>query len=145
MKNILKTSALIFLFLTFSCSAQQQMVQTTKDAFKLKENEQHFINKPLKYLLKEIKPEIKLGYANNDEGHSYFGFKFTTLLERKKNEKSNDREDRVSLYVYVKEAPIDWDFDKRPKGKEYEWTKKDIEKYGNLTVIRIKVIQPIED
>lgn len=142
MKNILKTSALVFLFLTVSCNAQQ-MVLTTKDAFKLKENQQQFINKPLKYLLKEIKPEIKSAYGANEEGHSFFGFRFRTLEQRKKNEGS--KEDRVSLYVYVKEAPIDWDFDKRPKGKEYEWTKEDIEKYGNLTVIRIKVIQPIED
>ena len=45
----------------------------------------------------------------------------------------------LGLYVYVKE-PLDWNFDKRPKGEEYQWTKEDVKKYGNLTVIRIKVI-----
>jgi hypothetical protein len=45
----------------------------------------------------------------------------------------------LGLYVYVKE-PVEWDFDKRAKGKEFLWTKEDVEKYGNLTVIRIKVI-----
>ena len=48
------------------------------------------------------------------------------------------------MYVYLKEN-IDWDFEKRPKGKEYIWTKIDEEKYGNLTVIHIKVIERIED
>lgn len=142
MKNILKSFTIIFLFINISCEAQQ-MVQTTKDVFKLKEDGQHFINKPLKNLLKEIKPEIKMGYGNNEEGYSYFTFKFITLEQRKKN--AGSKEDRVSLYVYVKEAPIAWDFEKRPKGKEIEWTKEDIEKYGSLTVIRIKVIQPIEN
>jgi hypothetical protein len=34
---------------------------------------------------------------------------------------------------------------KRPKGNELVWTKEDAEKYGNLTVMRIKVInQPKE-
>ena len=41
--------------------------------------------------------------------------------------------------MYVRE-PLKWNFDDREKGKEYEWTKEDVEKYGNLTVIRIKVI-----
>lgn len=142
MKNILKTFVLICVFMNFSCKAQQ-MVQTTKDVYKLKANEQQFVNKPLRNLLKEIKPEIKNADGNNEEGHSFFGFRFRTLEQRIKNE--GNKEDRVSLYVYVKEMPIDWDFDKRPKGKEYQWTKEDIEKYGNLTVIRIKVIQSIDD
>jgi len=45
----------------------------------------------------------------------------------------------VGSNVYVKE-PLNWNFDKRPKGKEYSWSKNDAEKYGNLAVIRIKVI-----
>lgn len=45
----------------------------------------------------------------------------------------------VGSNVYVKE-PLNWNFDKRPKGKGYLWSKNDVEKYGNLTVIRIKVI-----
>ncbi|AYN05054.1 hypothetical protein [Flavobacterium sp. 140616W15] len=142
MKNTIKTFAILFLLINTNCKAQQ-MVQTTKDVSKLKTNEQQFINKPLKNLLKEIKPEIKIGYGSNDEGHSYFSFRFTTFEQREK--KQGSKEDRVSLYVYVKEGPIDWDFDKRPIGKEYEWTKEDLVKYGNLTVIRIKIIQSAQD
>lgn len=44
----------------------------------------------------------------------------------------------MRLYVYVKE-PLDWNFDKRPKDQSYNWTKEDVEKYGDLTVERIKV------
>ncbi|PWA05279.1 hypothetical protein DB891_17185 [Flavobacterium laiguense] len=58
MKNILKTFAILFLFANNSCKAQQ-MVQTTKDVYLLKTNDQQFLNKPLKNLLREIKPNIK--------------------------------------------------------------------------------------
>jgi hypothetical protein len=141
MNKILKILAILFLLLNYSCKAQQ-LVQTPSAVYLLKTNEQQFINKPLKNLLKEIKPGIKNAGASNDEGHQYFSFRFRTLEQLKKNEGSY--EDKVSLYVYVKE-PIAWKWEQRPKGKELEWTKEDIEKYGDLIVIRIKVInQPKE-
>lgn len=135
MKNRLKYYAILFLLINTNCKAQQ-MVQTVKDVPLLKTNELQFINKPLKNLLKEIKPEIKTATAINDNPF-YFFFKFTPLQQLQKDE--GRPEDRVSLYVYVKE-PIDWKWERRPKGKELDWTKEDAEKYGNLTVIRIKVI-----
>lgn len=51
------------------------MVQTPNDAHKLKINEQKFIHKPLKNLLKEIKPEIKTVLRTIDNA-SYFVFYF---------------------------------------------------------------------
>jgi len=117
------------------------MVQTPNDAYKLKANQQQFINKPLKEVLKEIQPEIKTAFGNNEEGHSFFSFFF--LSPEESHRKVIGRK-HVSLYVYVK-PPIDWNFDTRPKGKEYEWTNEDVERYGNLTVTRIKVIERIED
>ncbi|MCD0476179.1 hypothetical protein LPB87_17435 [Flavobacterium sp. EDS] len=134
MKNTIKTFAILFLLLSYGCKAQQ-MVQTPNEAYKLKENEQQFLNYPLKNLLKEIKPEIKFVIGTVDYP-SYFSFRFITREELSR--KSID--DKIlGLYVYVKE-PLDWNFDKRPKGEEYQWTKEDVKKYGNLTVIRIKVI-----
>jgi hypothetical protein len=135
MKNTFKIIAILFLLINNSCKAQQ-MVQTPNDAYKLKINEQQFINKPLKNLLKEIKPEIKtvLGTIDNP---SYFSFRFINVEEFKSGRAIS--KNHLGLYVYVKE-PLDWDFTKRAKGKEYLWTKEDVEKYGNLTVIRIKVI-----
>lgn len=110
------------------------MVQTPNDVNKLQENEQQFINKPLKNLLKEIKPEIKLFRAEIDQ-HSYFSFYFISH-----NELLRLPTDSIPLgfYVYIKES-IDWDFAKRPKETQYVWTKEDLEKYGNLTVTRIKI------
>lgn len=135
MKNSLKLLAILTLLINLSCKGQE-MVQATKDVNKLKINEQQFINKPLKDLLKELKPQIKSADATDDY-LDYFSFSFRTLDQRKKDEGSP--EDHVSLYVYVKE-PIDWQYEKRPKGNELIWTKEDAEKYGNLTVVRIKVI-----
>jgi hypothetical protein len=134
MKNIFKTLAVLFLLVHSSCKAQQ-MVQTPNDAHKLKINEQQFLNKPLKHLLTEIKPEIKTASGTLDFP-SYFSFRFIDSEEIKRRPLENNS---LGLYVYVKE-PIEWDFDKRAKGKEFLWTKEDVEKYGNLTVIRIRVI-----
>ncbi|SHF98155.1 hypothetical protein SAMN05444396_103238 [Flavobacterium segetis] len=134
MKNIIKTLAILFLLVHSSCKAQQ-MVQTPNDAHKLKINEQQFLNKPLKYLLNEIKPEIKTAFGTLDFP-SYFSFRFIDSEEIRRRPVENNS---LGLYVYVKE-PIEWDFDKRPKGKEFLWTKEDVEKYGNFTVIRIRVI-----
>lgn len=140
MKNSLKLLAILTLWINLSCKGQQ-MVQTTKDVNKLKINEQQFINKPLKYLLKELKPQIKSANAINDNPY-FFNFRFRTPEQQIKNEGS--QEDRVSLYVYVKE-PIDWVWEQRPKGNELIWTKEDAEKYGNLIVVRIKVYTPPQE
>ena len=141
MKNVLHILVSLVFLINYSCKAQQ-VVQTTADVPKLKTNEQQFINKPLKDLLKEIKPEIKTGYASNDNPF-FFRFKFITHDQQKKKKKEGSWEDQVSLYVYVKD-PIDWKWEKRPKEIGLSWTKEDAEKYGNLIVIRIKVIYPQE-
>lgn len=140
MKKIFKSFAIILFLIVYGCQAQQ-MVQTPSDAYKLKQNQQQFINKTLKEVLKEIKPEIRTAFGNNEEGHYFFSFFFLSPEESK--HKIVGRK-YSNIYVYVKE-PIDWNFDKRPKGKEYNWTDEDVEKYGNLIVTRIKVIERIED
>ncbi|MCZ8228053.1 hypothetical protein [Flavobacterium sp.] len=134
MKNVLHFLASLVFLINYSCKAQQ-LVQTTADVQKLKTNEQQFINKPLKDLLKEIKPEIKTAFGNIGDP-CFFSFRFIDPEEIKRRSLENPS---VGLYVYVKE-PLEWYFEKREKGKEYQWTKEDLEKYGNLTVIRIKVI-----
>lgn len=135
MKNVIRIAAILLITITTSCKAQQ-MVQTTAELYKLKTNEQQFINRPLKDLLKEIKPVIKTATGINDNPF-FFSFRFTTLEQQKKGEGSI--EDRTSLYVYFKES-FDWKYEQRPKGSEILWTKEDVEKYGNLPVVRIKVI-----
>ena len=128
MKNTIIITAIFMILIRTGCKAQQ-MVQIPADAYKLKTNEQQFINKPLKDLLKEIKPEIKL-VMGTVEYPSYFSFRFITRKELIKKPYDGST---LGLFVYV-EGPLDWNFDQRPKGKEYEWSKEDVEKYGNLTV-----------
>lgn len=134
MKIILKTFAILFLFIGTSCRGQQ-MVQTPKDIYKLKANEQQFLNKPLKNLLKEIKPEIKIAYGTLDYP-SYFSFRFISREEMSRKTLDGNI---LGLYVYVKEDVKEWSHGTRPKEKEFTWTKEDAEKYGNFTVIRIRV------
>lgn len=129
MKNIFKLVILLFILLNYNYKGLQ-MVESPNDVYKLKTNEQQFINKPLKKLLKEIKPEIKMAWATSDLPN-YFSFRFIDPEEVGKIGIKN-----ISLFVYVKEQ-INWQSDKRPKEKKFVWTKKDAEKYGNLTVIRI--------
>ncbi|WDF61887.1 hypothetical protein PQ462_10970 [Flavobacterium sp. KACC 22758] len=135
MKNTIKIiPALLLLLIVNTSSKAQQLVQTPNDVNKLKENEQLFINKPLKNLLKEIKPELKLVRAEIDQ-HSYFSFYFISH-----DEVLRLPTDSIPLgfYVYIKET-LDWDINKRSKETQYKWTKEDLEKYGNLTVTRIKI------
>ena len=141
MKKALKIIVALLFMTTYSCKAQQ-MVQTTADVQKLKTNEQQFINKPLKYLLKELKPEIKTAWVTNEEGYSYFSFRFITLEKQRKGLES--REDKVSLHVYVKEQIVDLDFEKRLKEKDNTLTNEFIQKHENLIVQRIKVYYPKE-
>lgn len=132
MNNTFKIFAILLFVMNTSCKAQQ-MVQTPSEAYKLKANEQQFINKPLKDLLKEIKPGIKL-VTGTEDYPSFFSFYF---IDREELSKKLDGSS-LRVYVYIKE-PLDWNFDKRPKETAYKWTKGDLEKYGDLTVVRIKV------
>ena len=136
MKNISKTFAILFLFLSYGCKAQQ-MVLTPNEAYKLKENEQLYINKPLKNLLKEIKPEIKTAFGTLDNP-SYFSFRFIDAEEFRNGRAVG--KNHLGLYVYVKEPIEEWSNGKRPKEIEFQWTKEDLKTYGNFTVVRIKVI-----
>ncbi|MFW0735671.1 hypothetical protein [Flavobacterium sp. T12S277] len=133
MTNTFKIFATLLLVINTNCKAQQ-MVQVPMDVYKLKANEQQFINKPLKDLLMEIKPEIKYVLGTPDYP-PYFSFRFITREELIRKPITGVT---LGIYVYVKE-PLDWKFDNRPKDTAYQWTKEDIEKYGNLTVVRIKV------
>lgn len=116
------------------------MMTKVNDAQKLKTNQKLFIDKPLKILLEEIGPEIKMAYGdpskNIQSKVGYFRFKFVNF---KQNDSLKTKEKMpVTIIVYVKEY-FDWDFQKRKKGKEFVWTKEDKLKYGDLTVVGLRV------
>ncbi|WP_281235317.1 hypothetical protein [Flavobacterium gelatinilyticum] len=135
MKNILKFT-ILFCFLIHSDTYAQQMVQNINDLYKLKENEQLFINRPLKNLLQEIKPEIKTGSVINEKHSFMFCFRFTTIEQQKKNEGNST--ERISLLVQVSEH-IPWYWALRPKNKEIIWTHKDSYEYGDMIITHIDI------
>jgi hypothetical protein len=106
MKNYFLSSLLTVCVLS-SCFSQQ-LVKKQADARLIIEQKERFINKPLKDLLKEIKPEIKYASGSNAEDHgrpAFFRFKFVT-----KEQSDSLRAKNLSpivIYVYVKEN-IDW-------------------------------------
>ena len=131
--------ALTSLFMTFNCEAQQLMKNVTlEDAQKIKDNEQNFINKPLKTLFKEIKPTIKVvsGYPGNLETAGHFTFTFVEYKEH--DELRKKQKFPLSIIVFVKE-PFEWNTKER-HDKEILWNKEDEKKYGDLTILRIDIL-----
>ena len=138
MKRLNFLSIFILIFASSSCYSQQ-MMKTQNDVQNIKKNEKQFINQPLKDLIKEIKPQIKRVTANPSKNIQssvgYFIFNFVD--SKQKDSLRAKRKIPITIVVYVKEY-FDWDFHKRQKGKEFIWTKEDLEKYGDLTVVAIR-------
>ena len=114
--------------------------ENSYDAQKIKANEQQFINKPLKELLKEIKPQIKrvtAGSSKNIQSSvGYFIFNFVDSKQKDSLRMINKTP--VTIVVYVKED-FEWDFNKRTKGKETVWTAEDAKIYESLTIVGFRV------
>lgn len=123
---------MIILLLTISC--RSPLVLTVNDIPKLKENETRFINKPLRKLLREIKPHIRLAIAqeNRPDGMlNYILFRFVSADEYYKN---SSKRKFAGITVFVKEN-FEWDYARSAEGKSYDWSKSDEKKYGGLTVV----------
>lgn len=120
--------------LCFTVSCRSQLVLTVNDIQKLKENEARFINKPLRKLLREIKPHIRLAIAqeNRPDGMlNYILFRFVSADEYYKN---SSKRKFAGITVFVKEN-FEWDYARSAEGKSYDWSKSDEKKYGGLTVV----------
>ena len=136
-KSLLAIYALVFS--SFGCFSQELM-ENLNDAYKIKKHEGDFINKPLKILLREIKPPIKFVSGNSCnnclERTGYFTFRFESKkqLDTLKTKGITP----VTIVVYVKEA-FEWEIGQRPKGKETNWTANDVNKFGDLTITGLRV------
>lgn len=121
-------------------SNAQQLMKTINDADKIKSNEQLFINKPLKILLKEISPEIKMVTANPSKNSNsrlgYFIFRFVDSQKFDSCRQKNKYPKQIT--VFVKET-FEWSITKLKNGKRKGWTTDDLIKYGELTVVGIRV------
>ena len=124
---------LIVLIAAGSCRAPQLM-QTEFDGHLLKANESEYVGKPLKTLLKQIKPPIKMVSATGERGHGEPGY-FVFLFHDVEAQAAWRKVDRLSprLTVFVKES-FDWNRDSISIQERMQWTQKDLKKYGNLTI-----------
>ena len=128
----------LLIIINGACHAQQ-MVKSVSDSKLLEINKEKFIGKPLKYLLKEIKPKIEVAIGNptntNPEVNTsitfYFDSKKTYLERSKKNEKT--------VYIVVIFKPDYRNPPKRELGKPSNWNKEDIEAYGNMIIGYVRV------
>lgn len=140
MKFLLKIFAIALLIAITVSGYSQQMMRTLNDAQKLKANEKSFIGKPLKTLLKEIGPEIKMVSANpSTSNQTQLGYLIFRFVDAKKYDSCRAKKKYpLQITVFVKE-PFEWDYKSRPREKIFSWTKEDMEKLGSLTVLGIRV------
>lgn len=142
MKQLFKLNLLIFLLSATSCHAQK-LVQKTSDAKKLEINQKQFIGKPLKVLLAQIAPQIKFVYGNPDNtwggatGGTYLKFHFVNHEEYGK--KLNKNKNATGIIVNFQLEPNNT---RKPLPKEglKEWTDEDTKKYGDMIIMKIRVI-----
>ncbi|MBM3922383.1 MAG: hypothetical protein FJ340_04165 [Sphingomonadales bacterium] len=134
MKNYL-FSALLTICVLSSCFSQQ-LVKKQADARLIIEQKDRFINKQLKDLLKEIKPEIKYAFGTDSGDHgvpAFFNFMFVTREQSDSLRAKNLSP--IVIFVYVKEN-IDWfGRTKRTKETGHTWTEDDFRNYKDFTVI----------
>ena len=137
MKILSKISLIFFLIITvISCKAQ--LVQTTNDVKKLVENKTVFIGKPLKALLKEVKPEIKMAMGMPGGGTSPNYFRFLFVNYKSYLTYKNENKTPLTIKVFLKE-PFSLKSEASSSDLKYRWTDADIKEYGDLTVVGIDV------
>ena len=137
MKHSFRVFVIVLLLISGYSGYAQPLMQTVHDAQILKDNEPLFVDKPLKTLLKEIGPTIKMVFTDSHKPHhalSIIIFKFIDKEEQKKYDQAGKRS--LSLLVYIKEN-FDWN---KPKESRLQWTSEDAEKLGNLTIARIGIV-----
>ncbi len=138
MKSIYILNLLALLFSINICKAQQ-LVQKPSDINKLKLQESIFVNKPLKNLIKEIKPQIVMvtGWpSKSTERLGYFVFRFVDKKSYDSTRKNSKTPYQIT--VFIKET-FQWNNHERNKDQKLNWTNSDTNKYGNLTVVGIKI------
>ena len=136
----MRPALIILSLLVFTSCFSQQLVKKQADARLIIEQKERFINKPLKDLLKEIKPELQYASGSNAEDHgrpAFFRFMFVTKRE---NDSIRLKElIPIVIYVYVKEK-IDWNEPAlRKRDILFTWTDDDFQKYKNYTVIDLSI------
>lgn len=136
-----KIIPILFLLISTSHIKAQKLVSNLSDMHKIKENEAMFINKPLSNLLSEIQPEIKkvIGSPKLQNGTAYNILIMYFITEKEKNKLEFHGKPVLKLMIYVKED-FKWNVLERNSQSKIEWSEEDLIKYGNLTVIKISIL-----
>lgn len=128
------------MFIFSGIKAQQPLMNSIEEAGKIKDNENQFINKSLKILLKEIGPEIRMVTANPSKNANarlgYFIFRFVDIKTYDSCRLNNKYPLQITVFV---NAPFSWHVGKKKISYKSSWTKEDLEKYGDLIVVGIRV------
>ncbi len=122
---------------TVFCQAQQ-LVQTAKDIHVVCRKENEFLGRPLKALLQELKPAIKMVFAEGGWAEQAPHFSFFFMPKQGFDSCRRQGSLPLRLTVYVKDF-FQWTYDNRGKEHYLAWTKDDEEKYGDLPIIAIRV------
>lgn len=141
-KIILPLVFFVIAVLSLSACYSQKLVQKVSDAKSLEINAEMFANRPLSDLLYEIKPKIKLTFGEGeraDGAPSYFIFNFVSRSEKRDLEQSKLKVP-ARIIVYVKEK-FQWNGKNKSSQNKENWTSKDFDRYKNLTVIAIRVLE----
>ena len=136
MKNSIQALT-VLLILLVSCTGRAQMVKSVDEIDKLDSNKSYFIGKSIKYLLSEIKPEIKMAkFVPGTPGISTSSITlfFIPVNKYKKYAKEHKQEPSY-IRVIVKENDFEFNW------KGLEWTPEMAKKYGNYIVHGIRVLK----
>ena len=131
-------SLLVVFTLFNSCSAQ--MMKSINDVSKIKKNENDFLEKPLSLLLSEIKPEIKLFFADkgSDVRPGVISFYFINYEQFSKLRETKKRATKITVSVTGTVATNDYSL---PLEQRFVWTKEYKELNKNLIVTRILITE----
>jgi len=136
----MKQLLLIFVLILNNNIGHAQLVKTPSDSYKIEQSQQLFINKPLKDLIKEIKPPIKMLTASHVPDHEsitgFFMFKFVDSNQADSLQKLGKIP--ITIVAYVKEK-FEWNARQRMLDKKEGWLPEDEIKYGDLTVMAFRI------
>ena len=112
------------------------------DAKKLEINNHKFVNRPLKDVLRQIKPDIKFVYGNPENewaganGGTSLTFYFIDKQEGKQRVSRNDIPTNITIRFALE--PIN---NRKPLPNDglNEWTQKETKEYGDMIIMRIEV------
>ena len=125
------------LLIPFTSCYSQKIVQKQTEVYKLIEQKDKFIGKPLSVLLSEITIPIKAFSTVKENAPGGFLVLMFDRYDSIRQWRSKGNQGLI-LKVKIKEA-FNWNNNLRKKEDIFKWLKEDEEKYKNLTVAYLSI------